>query len=376
MSGITLEDASAQLPEAILLKGKTVNNGLVEFRINAAGWIDRLEWERVQVPLRSPLGQLVRFPDKPANFDAWDIDRQTLSLAQVCTAKASVSAFQEGAHRGGFQVKRKIGKQSEATVTFALESGSPLVHITVDLDWQEPETLLKMVFPTKYAATNARFGIPYGSVLRPQVANGLVAEAMWEVPFSRHLEVFDEGEREGLFLLSEAKYGACVRDGEVGVSLIRSPQVTGLDAHRVAWPAHLSRLKMPSPYSDIGKQTIQLAIGRYDLTLPRERQPAALAETVFTPPITYQGEEIISPIGKISGGETLIPCWAVPAGKKSWLLRFHEVAGQRGSVNIQAAKDWLVTESCFDGSQGRGRLSGNCFSYEPYQILTIRFQAV
>ena len=375
LSGTPLEDASLEPPQAVLLKGKTLSNGLVGFRINAAGWIDRLEWDKVQVPLRSPLGQLVLYPDKPANFDAWDIDRQTLALAQVCTAKASVSAFQEGPHRGGFQVKRKIGKQSQSTVTFALESGSPLVHITVDLDWQEPETLLKMVFPTHYAATHARFGIPYGSVLRPQVPNGMVAEAMWEVPFSRHLEVFDEGEREGLFLISEAKYGACVRDGDVGVSLIRSPQVTGLDAHGHAWPAQLSRLTPPSHYSDIGKQTIQLAIGRYDLTLPRERQPAALAETLFTPPLAYQGNQMTSPLGKISGGETLIPCWAVPDGKTSWLLRFHEVAGQRGSVNIQATEDWSVAESCFDGSP-KGRVEGNRFSYEPYQILTVRFQAV
>jgi alpha-mannosidase len=137
----------------------------------------------------------------------------------------------------------------------------------------------------------------------------------------------------------------------------------------------LSRLTPPSHYSDIGKQTIQLAIGRYDLTLTRERQPAALAETLFTPPLAYQGNEMTSPLVKISGGETLIPCWAVPDGKTSWLLRFHEVAGQRGSVNIQASEDWSVAESCFDGSP-KGRVDGNCFSYEPYQILTVRFQAV
>jgi alpha-mannosidase len=201
-----------------------------------------------------------------------------------------------------------------------------------------------------------------------------MAEAMWEVPFSRHLEVFDEGEREGLFLVSEAKYGACVRDGEVGVSLVRSPLVTGLDAHGHAWPLHLSRLKIPSAFSDIGKHTIQLAIGRYDLGLPRERQPAALAETLFTPPVAYRGNEIPSPIEKISGGETLVPCWAAPLGKTSWMLRLHEVAGQRGEVAIHPAEGWSVGKSHFDGSPSGS--ASHSYSFGPYQILTLRFQPV
>jgi len=374
LSGTPVEEAQGEVPDTVRLEGKTVNNGLAEFRVNAAGWIDRLRWEGVTVPLRSPLGQLLLYPDRPANFEAWEIDRQTLSLAQPCRSKASVTPFQDGPYRAGFRVNRRLGKKSEATVTFALEAGSPLLHVSVELDWQEPETLLKMLFPTKYAATNARFGIPYGSVLRPQVASGLVAEAMWEVPFSRHLEIFDEGEREGMFLVSEAKYGACVRNGEVGISLVRSPRVTGLDAHSHAWPAHLSRLKIPSSYSDIGKHSIQLAIGRYDMALPRERQPAAVAETLFTPPVAYRGKAIVSPISEIHGGESLVPSWAVPMGKKSWALRFHEVAGQRGSVKIRPSPGWFLSKSHFDGSAEKHSGPRNVFDYEPYQILTMRFQ--
>lgn len=372
LGGTVVKEAEAPAP--VRLKGRTVGNELVEFRMNAGGFLDRVIWEGTTVPLRSPMGQLVLYPDKAANFEAWDIDRQTLSLGRVCDAKATVAPFQEGAHRAGFRVRRKIGRQSEATVTFALESGSALVHISVELDWQEPEALLKMYFPTKYAATNARFGSPYGSVLRPQVASGLEAEAKWEVPFSRHLAVFDDGEREGMFLVSETKYGASVRDGEIGISLVRSPRVMGLDAHGQAWPAHLSRLKIPSVYSDIGKHGIQLAVGRYDLTLPRERQPAAVAETLFTPPIAYRGKGLPSPVHSIQGGETLLPCWAVPAGETSWVLRCHEVSGQRGSVKIQPANDWSVAKAGFDGSRNSTSVAGHCFEYEPYQVLSIRFQ--
>jgi alpha-mannosidase len=218
------------------------------------------------------------------------------------------------------------------------------VHITVELDWQEPEHLLKLHFPTAFAATNARFGSPFGSVLRPQVASDLASEAKWEVPFSRYLAVFDEGEATGLFLATEAKYGASVREGDIGLSLVRSPRVTGFEAHGGAWPAHLTRLKVSSPYSDLGRHVIRLAIGRYASELPRERQPAALADTLFTPPISYRGQRVAPVLESIEGGNSLVPAWVVPmtGDGASWLLRLHEVAGKRGTVTLRAAKGWSM----------------------------------
>ncbi|MES2310161.1 MAG: glycoside hydrolase family 38 C-terminal domain-containing protein [Verrucomicrobiota bacterium] len=375
LSGVSLKVISpSKSPDEVRISGRTISNGLTEFRMNAAGWIDRLVWEGVSVPIKSPLGTLEIYPDRAANFEAWDIDRQALSLGQVCDEKPVITILNKESHRAGFSVKRKIGKKSEATVTYVLESGSPLVHLHVALDWQEPECLLKMHFPTRYSATNARFGIPFGSVLRSQVNNGMLSEAMWEVPFSRHLEVFDEGEREGLFLVTEAKYGASVRNGEIGVSLVRSPRVTGMEAHRHAWPKYLSRLKGLSTYSDIGKHSIKLAIGRYDMGLERERQPAMVAETLFTAPLRYQGKSWSSPIQSLHGGETLLPCWTIPLDEKSFALRFHEVSGQRGSVRVESAKGWKFALAHLDGDPvTQLNFCGN-IGYDPYQILTLVFR--
>jgi alpha-mannosidase len=369
LSGGSIEELQAEAPAPVEVKGMTVSNGLTQFRVNRLGWIERLNWEGVSVPLKSPLGQLVVYPDKAASFEAWDIDRHVLSLGEVCKEKATVSEVQDGA-RAGFAVTRKIGKNSEATVTFLLEAGSSLVQIKVDLDWQEPESLLKIYFPTKYAATNARFGIAYGSVLRPQVENGLVAEAMWEVPFSRHMEVFDEGETEGLMLLTQAKYGATVREGEVGLSLVRSPRVTGMEGHGHAWPAHLTRLKIASPYSDMGKHSIQLAIGRYDINLPRERQPAALAETLYTDPVFYTGAPVEPVIESMTGGESLIPSWVKPADKGGWILRLQEVAGKRGEMKLKLRPGYRM-EFTDLGESFVKPLKGT-IRFTPYQVLSVK----
>ncbi len=371
LSGTCIEKSTTTSPEAVAVKGKTVSNGLASFRVNASGWIDRLEWEGVSVPLNGPLGQLLLYPDHAANFEAWDIDRHVLALGEVCKAKAEIATFEDGPYRAGVRVTRQVGEKSTATVTFALEAGSPLVHLTVELDWQEPEHLLKLFFPTQYAATQARFGIPYGSVLRTQVPNSMGAEAMWEVPFSRYLAVFDEGEREGLFVVSESKYGAAVREGKVGVSLVRSPRVTGYEAHNFAWPPHLTRLETPGPFSDIGSHTIRLAIGRYDCALRRERHPASLADTLFTAPLPYTGQPVAPVIEELHGGESLIPCWVKPTDAGGWILRLHEVAGRRGTLTIRAAEGWRIEQTTL--SESGFNSVKDTLAFKPYEVLSLRF---
>jgi len=361
------------LPEPVKIAGRKVSNGLVEFEVNADGWIKTLKLEGQAVPLRGPLGQLAIYPDRPANFDSWDIDRQALSLASICRDRAEMRAWKQGDLYQGLQVTRKIGKNSVATLTFALEAGSPLVHVTVDVDWQEPEHLLKLHFPTAFCATNARFGAPFGSVLRPQVTADLASEAKWEVPFSRYLAVFDEGEMEGFFVATEAKYGATVREGDIGLSLVRSPRVTGFESHAGAWPKHLSRLKDKPCCADLGRHVIRLAVGRYANDLPRERQPAAVADTLFTSPLVYQGRPVAPVLESISGSPTLVPAWIVPADGKSWLLRLHEVAGRRGTVKLRVAKGWKLEKTGFEGTPSLAAVSSRGLDYTPYQIVTIRF---
>jgi alpha-mannosidase len=374
LSGSDLDEVLVrELPEPVRIAERKASNGLVEFEVDGNGWIKALKLEGRLIPLRHPLGQLVIYPDRAAYFEAWDIDRQTLSLGEICKDQAEVRAWKQGELCQGFQVTRKIGKQSRATVIFALEPGSPLLHITVEIDWQEPECLLKLHFPTAFSATNARFGSPFGSVLRPQVLTDLASEAKWEVPFSRYLAVFDEGERDGLFVVSESKYGATVREGNMGLSLVRSPRVTGFDGHQKAWPPHLSRLKIKSPYSDIGRHVIRMAIGHYADDLPREKQPAALADTLFTEPLVYQGQPISPVFEFIEGGETLIPAWVMPIEEKAWLLRLHEVAGQRGTVKIRAAKGWKLEKTGFEGSPRLAAVTSRGIDFTPYQIVTIRF---
>lgn len=359
------------IPEPVALQDHTLENGLVSFRVNRHGWVDRLEWGGVRVPLSDPLGQLVLYADRAGCFDAWDIDRHVLSLGRVCDEPCQVSTESEGDHRKSLLIERSIGKQSSAAVRYTLEAGSPLLHISIELDWQEPEHLLKFQIPTGYCGATARCGSPFGSVSRPNVSNGRTAEAIWEVPFSRWLAVHDDGEQEGLFVVTKDRYGAGIRDGRVGVSLVRSPKVTGMDAgHDGPWPRPLTRLKDLPDCSDLGTHKIELALGQYSTGLPREQHPASLADTLYTPSISYVGHSLVSGLDHLSGGETLVPCWVKPEGGSSWVLRLHEVAGQRGKVRVVPQKGWRVERIDAAGQPMKGKPKG---VFTPYELVSLRF---
>ena len=375
LSGTSVKAAQIDDGAPVTIKGLHASNGLSEFQLDKNGWIKSLRLDGRDAALVGPAGQLIFYTDKPARFESWDLDRHSLAMGKVCDAKAEITPFTDGP-RAGFRVTRTVGQHSSATVEFALEAGSPLLHVSMDIDWRDEHALLKFFVPTQHLAPQARFGIPYGSVLRPQLAIGPHSEAMWEVPFSRWLAVFDEQERDGLFLVTEAKYGATVRDGAIGLSLVRSPRQVGYDNHRGAWPPALSRIQAPSQHTDIGTHKIRLAIGRYHAGLTRAEHPASRADTLFTGPFAYRGASHASPIQSLEGGETLIPAWAQPIGNSNstWLLRLHEVAGQRRHVLVKPAAGWTVARSDSCGNPLKKTAADLRVEFTPHQIVSLVFQ--
>jgi alpha-mannosidase len=143
---------------------------------------------------------------------------------------------------------------------------------------------------------------------------------------------------------------------------------------RIGWPPHLARIEAPSQFTDIGKHTIRLAFGRYHAALARHEHPASLADTLFTDPVSYSGKPLASPIESMQGGETLIPAWAMPIGKDSWILRLHEVAGQRGTFALKAGADWKISPAdAFGKPQGSPNYEA-AIAFTPYQIVSLLFQ--
>ena len=117
---------------------------------------------------------------------------------------------------------------------------------------------------------------------------------------------------------------------------------------------------------------MKLAVGRFDPAAPRHEQPAALAETLFSPVLAYRGDPVSCGFLGLDGGDTLQPAWAQPEPKCAWVLRLHETMGRRGVARLRVAPGWKVTRVDLSGKANTGG-SGARVSFRPYEIVSLRF---
>jgi alpha-mannosidase len=150
--------------------------------------------------------------------------------------------------------------------------------------------------------------------------------------------------------------------------------VTGRDAaHRGVWPRHLADHGELPEFSDLHSHVIPLAVGFYRRGLGRAENPASLADTLFTEPVPYSGCEFSSPLKSITGGNSLVPCWAKPLDDSTWILRLHEVLGRRGAVTIHTAPGWSLERTDL-GETPHGPLENGQLAFSPHEVLSVRFR--
>ncbi len=374
LAGVPLAEARRDPPRA-WVNGRSLYNERVTATVGADGGLAALIVDGHPLEIRPGSGVPTIGPDRAAHHEAWDVDRQAIDLLRPVPGRPEIRVETRQGPRAVIAVRRRLGRSSRCVTRFVLEGGSAVLRIEIELEWHEAETLLRLPFATGYRGQAARFGAPFGSILRGAQPGSPTHEAQWEVPGSRWAAVSHDGERDGLFVVTEAKYGFSARNGELGITLVRSPRMTGFEARNVASPRALCRTLSASPYSDQGRALIRLAIGRYDAHATRAEHPATLADTLFTEPVPYEGQPMSPPAGYegLEGGETLLPAWAVPRGDRAWILRLHEVAGQAGSARLRLAPGWRVTPVDFlDRPTGPALPAAGAFSYRPYQIVSLR----
>ena len=323
-----LQRVSAVVPKA----NKTVlENDRVCVHFDKLGQVRKLIIDGKPVGLEKPGAQLWTFPDLPANYDAWDIDRPTLSNGQQVTSPAKAHIENRDTLNASVCFTRRVADRSEVIIRYRLDPVRPVVFIDLDVDWADKQTLLKLAFPTTYRGRSARYGSPFGSTLRSQLPGPLEIDAMFEVPASRWAAVADDAETDGLAVVTEAKYGFGCLDGLLHVSLLRSAKIT----EPMPGPAlRQTGDGEPPDFSDLGKHTVRLAVGRYYSDAPRDEQPAALAETLYNPPIAYTGRPVSAGLRGLDAGPGVTPAWAKPIGKDRWVLRLHETLGRNANCKI------------------------------------------
>lgn len=358
-----LEPVEASAPK---LTATGMSNERVKATFDRLGRVRSLTCDGIKLDLNGPGAQLWTFPDHPAMYDAWDIDRPTLSNGDPVRTTPKRHTENEGSLNAAVCYTRKVGRSSTITTRYRLDPVRPVMHIEFDIDWQEPQVLLKLAFPTGYKGKQARFGSAFNSALRDQLPGPLHTDAAFEAPASRWAAVSDDTEREGLMMIAEAKYGFGVHDGLMHISLLRSAKIT----EPVVGPPR--RGGAVPEYSDLGRHRIRLAVGRFSADAPMPDQPAALADSLYTTPMTYTGKPVTAGLQELQAGNGLVPAWAKPLKDKRWVLRLHETLGRRGTCTLNASARASQTLDLRD--QQIEVLKQARLEYKPYQLLSVGMQ--
>ncbi|MEO0963971.1 MAG: glycoside hydrolase family 38 C-terminal domain-containing protein [Planctomycetota bacterium] len=368
LAGVAIDTLEPIEAPPVEVRQTHLSNGRVDARFNASGELASLAVDGHELAIEGSASQLWTFEDVPAIYDAWDIDRYSLSNGIHHNDKTSATVTQEmGVGRVSFE--RKLPGVGSAKVTYVLEPGASVLRIAIDLDIDKVQCLAKLVFPTGYRGREARYGGPFGSVHRPQWSGPLANDAMFENPASRWACVSDDDERDGLMVITEAKYGVGVAEGLMHVSLARSARITPTNAHGNT--TELESNLNSEAFADIGSHHIRLAVGRFSAHADRAEQPAALADLLFTPVVPYRGQPIDAGLREVIGPASLVPAWAVPDDAGGWTLRLHETLGGRGRLELRLADGLDASEVDLRGETKPVQDD----AIHPYQLRSLRVRS-
>lgn len=369
---------AGQLRQVSVVPPTATTRGLTSDRVTAEfsddGKLRRLCIDGRALRLHADGTDLRAYPDHPAAFEAWDIDRNTL-VGGIPPEPIGIAEVRSEGLEAEVSFRYRVARASTVRISYRVVAAEPVLRIDYDVDWHDPEFLLKAIFPTEYRGRNARFGAPFGSTLRGQWPGYPREEAAWEVPFSRWLTLLDDGQSEGLAIITRDRYGASVRDGIAGITLLRSAYVTEADHH----PAIRETPDRPR-HSDLGRQRVSLALGAFDSAGSWTEHPAALADALFTPCLPISCPSACSAgLDVFDGATTLIPAWAEPEADGGWSLRVHEVGGRSGqaSVQVSAGREAIVTALGEAVTPNAEWASGTLeFPFTPYTVMSLRFRQV
>jgi alpha-mannosidase len=369
LSSVALDELTAEPDVHLGISGLELSSSRVHAAFNASGEVVALSVDGEPVPFTEPANAFVLYPDYPHAFDAWDIDRQTLHLGQKVDTQAERVEWKPEVGVG-MAFAKAIGEQSRVIIRYWIDPAQPVLQIELELDWKEKSTLLKTMFPTDYQGRFARFGAPYNSVLRSQQPGDLKDEAMFESCASRWVTVMDDSQSAGLSLITQNKYGVSCRDGNLGLSLVRSVRVTGEDpGHRKIFVKSLRDGSPRAIQSDLQTHTLRYALGGFSSQSPREETAAALADILYTP-VLPSSEKRSAGLKGYSGGESLIPAWSKPLDDGSWILRLHEVYGRQGTLDLELDEGWIATQT--DLSERDASDADTSFAFRGYEIVSLR----
>ena len=223
VSHIVSEDLGAK---PIKATAKILENELVKVKFDAKGRITSFfdkEAKRETIAPGQFGNQLIGFEDKPAAWEAWDVDLFYNDKPLVTDGKIeSVEVVEQGPVRSVVRFTRAFSK-SKIIQDVILTANTKRLDFDTTVEWgDEDKILLKVAFPVDVRSDKARYEIQYGNVERPTHWNTPQDFARFEVAAHKWCDLSEAG--YGVALLNDCKYGHDIKDNVMRISLLRAPK--------------------------------------------------------------------------------------------------------------------------------------------------------
>ena len=162
---------------------------------------------------------IVSYEDRPHNYDAWDVNNYYTEKSWDIDQVSAMEVVENGPVRACVKVERKY-LDSTITQFIYLYHDIPRIDIKNVIDWKEHQIFVKDYFPIDVHTNEATFDIQYGNVKRDTHDNTSWDFAKFEVCHHKWMDVSEDG--YGVSMLNDCKYGVGVRNGVIGMSMLKS----------------------------------------------------------------------------------------------------------------------------------------------------------
>lgn len=302
---------------------------------------------------------IMSYEDRPHNYDAWDVNNYYSEKSWEIDDVSSMEVVENGPVRGCVRIGRRY-LDSVITQYVFIYREIPRIDIKNEIDWKEHQIFVKSWFPVDIHTDEATFEIQYGNVKRATHSNTSWDFAKFEVCVHKWLDVSEDG--YGVSVLNDCKYGCSVKDGVIGLSMLKSPIYPNPDADKETHEFTYSIYPHQEGWREAG--TVKEA---YQLNNPL--QVVVKKTEGGTLPGTYSfiscGEEnvILEVVKKAEDDDSII-------------LRLYECYNRRTDATLTFAEAPVSVVECDMMEEGGEtvELLGNTasFTIKPYEIKTLK----
>lgn len=344
-----------------------LRNGFISALLSEAGDVLQLvDLKSGQQVLSGPGNHFVIHEDRPALWDAWDVEPSILETARSCEAATSCQIRSPGPLRAELVFERSLGRNSAMTQTIRLDAESRRLEFHCEVDWQEQHALLAVRFPTTVLSDRATFEMPFGFAARPTHCNTAADAAQFEVAGHRWADLSEPG--YGLALLTDCKYGFSVSRGDLALSLLRAPtypdQKCDIGHHQFAYAA------MPHAGDWRQGRVVSEAIAFNQPLLWVARPPDDAGQSLFA----VEGDLVLDTIKPAEEGDGVVVRLYDPFGQRGQAVLKTKLAFTRGCRSNILEDELEEVELAADPHDANDSWKSIAIDYRPSEIVCLHLK--